>query len=118
MTLKGSFKNAKEMRRYSAGDVVFAEGDEGAEMFCVMSGSVELRHGSDTVNRIAAGETFGEMAIIDHAPRSLSAVATEPTELAVIDQRSFLFLVHETPMFAIDVMRSLAHRIREHDAGR
>jgi CRP/FNR family transcriptional regulator, cyclic AMP receptor protein len=115
MTLQGSFKNAKEKRNYSAGDVVFAEGDMGTEMFCVMSGAVELRHGGETVSRIPPGEAFGEMAIVDHAPRSLTAVATEPSELAVIDERAFLWLVHETPMFAIEVMRSLAHRIREHD---
>jgi len=53
---------------------------------------------------------------VSDAPRSLTAVATEPTVLAVIDERSFLFLVHETPMFAIQVMRSLAERIRELDA--
>jgi CRP-like cAMP-binding protein len=55
------------------------------------------------------------MAIVSDAPRSLTAVATEPSVLAVIDERAFLFLVHETPMFAIQVMRTLAERIRELD---
>ena len=55
------------------------------------------------------------MAIVSDAPRSLTAVATEPSTLAVINDKTFLFLVHETPMFAIQVMRSMATRIRELD---
>ena len=57
------------------------------------------------IARLGAGDTFGEMGIIDHAPRSLTAVAVEPSEVAVIDERTFLFLVQETPMFALQVMR-------------
>jgi CRP-like cAMP-binding protein len=45
-------------------------------------------------------------------------VATTPTTLAMIDEREFLFLVHETPTFAIQVMRSLAERVRHLDAER
>ncbi|MDQ3469674.1 MAG: hypothetical protein M3487_07915 [Actinomycetota bacterium] len=58
------------------------------------------------------------MAIISDAPRSLTAVAIEESELAVIDHRTFLFLVHETPMFALDrdADAGLADRIREADA--
>jgi CRP-like cAMP-binding protein len=45
-------------------------------------------------------------------------VATEDSEVAVIDERTFLFLVQETPMFALQVMRSMAARIRELDQTR
>ena len=62
--------------------------------------------------------TFGELAIIDHTPRSLTAVAIEPSRVAVIDERTFLFLVHETPTFALLVMRALAARIRQLDEAR
>lgn len=109
------FANAKEPREVAAGETVFAEGDAGHEMFGLISGAVELRKGDLTVRTLEPGETFGEMAIVSDAPRSLTAVATESSQLAVIDERTFLFLVHETPMFAIQVMRSLAERVREHD---
>ena len=52
------------------------------------------------------------MAIIDKSPRALTAVAAKDCSLAVIDQREFLFLVHETPTFALEVMSSLAERLR------
>ena len=67
--------------------------------------------------RSAVSETFGELAIIDASPRSLTAIAVEPSEIAVINHHEFLFLVHETPTFAIDVMRSMSHLIRQLSAG-
>ena len=63
-------------------------------------------------------QTFGEMAIIDNAPRSLTAVAAEASTVAVINRHTFLFLVHETPTFALDVMRALIGRIRDQERAR
>ena len=51
-------------------------------------------------------------------PAQLTAVVLEPTRIAVINRHTFLFLVHETPTFALDVMRSLAERILSHDRQR
>jgi CRP-like cAMP-binding protein len=118
MTVKGLFANASEVREFAIGDTIFSEGDQGAEMFGVVSGKVELRHGDDVVLTVGPDGTFGEMAIISDSARSLTAVAVEPSRIAVINRRTFLFLVHETPTFAIDVMRSLADRIRDHDRQR
>lgn len=115
MTVQGVFASAKEHRALETGDVVFAAGDTGAQMFGVVSGVVELRDGDEVVTSLAPGDTFGELAIISKAPRSLTAVAVEPTTVAVIDERTFVFLVHETPTFALQVMRSLAARIRSLD---
>jgi len=109
------FVNAREQREVAAGDPIFAEGDTGREMFGLISGAIALRRGDHTVKLLEPGDTFGEMSIVSDAPRSLTAVATEPAVLAVIDERTFLFLVHETPMFAVQVMRSMAERIRELD---
>ncbi len=106
------FLNATERRTLERGEVLFTEGDLGTEMFGVVTGSIELRHGQDVVETLGAGQTFGEMAIIDRSPRSLTAVATETSEVATINERTFLFLVHETPTFALQVMRSLTERVR------
>jgi CRP-like cAMP-binding protein len=79
-------------------------------MYGVVSGSVELRKGAVTVVALGPNDVFGERALIDHLPRNLYAVAT--TE---IDRGLFLFLVHETPTFALGIMGALASRLRDYD---
>jgi CRP-like cAMP-binding protein len=113
VTIRGVFKSATTTRTLSAGEVLFNAGDAGNTMFGVISGVIELRRGESVVQRIGPDGTFGELAIIDASPRSLTAVAVEPTEVAVINERDFLFLVHETPTFAMDVMRSLSQLIHQ-----
>jgi CRP/FNR family cyclic AMP-dependent transcriptional regulator len=115
MGIRAVFVNAKEQRKVAVGETVFAEGDEGHEMFGLIEGAIELRKGERLLATLEPGDTFGEMSIVSDAPRSLTATATQDSVLAVIDDRAFLYLVHETPTFAIQVMRSMADRIREHD---
>lgn len=52
------------------------------------------------------------MALVDATMRSATATAVLDTKLAVIDKRRFLFLVGETPTFALQVMASLAEKLR------
>jgi CRP-like cAMP-binding protein len=53
------------------------------------------------------------MSLIDDSPRSADAVAKTACVLAPVDERRFLFLVHETPMFALHVMSVMAERLRK-----
>jgi CRP/FNR family cyclic AMP-dependent transcriptional regulator len=59
---------------------------------------------------------FGEMALIDGSPRSATAVAAEPTEVAPIDRAAFAHLVRQNPDFALQVLRLLAARLRQMNA--
>lgn len=111
----GVFRNAKSTRVVPAGTVIFDAGDTATEMYGVIDGAVELRGTRGVLRTLGPEDVFGEMALVDGSPRSASAVATADTELAVIDRHSFLFLVQETPMFALQVMSVLADRIRERD---
>jgi CRP-like cAMP-binding protein len=106
------FRDTDPMVTFEAGQVIFSEGEDGHEMFGIMSGAVELRLQDDVIERLGEQGVFGEMSLIDHAPRNLTAIAVEPCRLAVIDERQFLWLVHETPTFALHVMSSLAERLR------
>ena len=116
MKIPGVFRNAETVRDVPAGTVIFEAGSSGSEMFGVIEGEVELRVPNGTVYKLGPDETFGEMAVVDASPRSATAVATADTKLAVIGKRSFLFLVHETPTFALQVMSSMAERLRALDA--
>ena len=112
MKVSGVFRHAKSFREVPAGGVIFEEGASGTEMFGIVTGEVDLRLPNGAVHRLGPDDTFGEMAIVDGSPRSATAVAVTDTKLAVIDRHRFLFLIDETPMFALQVMSSIAERLR------
>jgi CRP-like cAMP-binding protein len=99
-------------RSYKAGDVIVSEGEAAKEMFVVRSGRVSIRVHGETIEEVGPGGMFGEMALIDHSPRSATSVAEEDTVVVPITERLFVVLVQDTPFFALDVMRVLVERIR------
>jgi CRP-like cAMP-binding protein len=115
MTADGLFLNAPLHRTVAAGESIYREGDVGTHMYGVVAGAVELRKGTSVVASLGPNEVFGERALIDNLPRNLNAVATVETTLAEIDRGLFLFLVHETPTFALGIMAALASRLRDYD---
>jgi CRP/FNR family transcriptional regulator, cyclic AMP receptor protein len=113
MKVPGVFAHAKTIRDVPAGTVIFAEGEAGTEMFGVVAGEVEVRRSTGAVRRLGPDDTFGEMALIDRSVRSGTVVAVADTKLAVIDRPTFLLLVQQTPAFALQVMTSMAERLRD-----
>ncbi len=107
------FANETEPREYADGDVIFRAWDMGAEMYVVLEGRVEIAIESKVLETLGVGEPFGEMALIDQAPRTATATAKGPCKLAVITERRFLFLVQQRPEFALHIMKVMADRIRK-----
>jgi CRP-like cAMP-binding protein len=99
-------------KSFEPGETIFAEGDRGEEMYVIRSGEVEVERNGKIVETLSSGGIFGEMALIDGSPRAATARAKTACEVASITEKVFLFLVHETPYFAIAVMRVLADRLR------
>ena len=97
---------------FKPGETIFAAGDKGDKMYVIRSGEVEIERDGKIVEKLGPGGIFGEMALIDGAPRAATAKAKTACEVAPITEKTFLFLVHETPFFAISVMRALADRLR------
>ena len=100
------------VREFKAGAVIFKEGDAAAEFYVVQSGKVDIRLGNRLLGTVADRDIFGEMALIDTAPRSATAVAATDVKLVAVGEKQFLFLVSQTPHFALNVMRTLARRLR------
>lgn len=115
MKAESLFLNAPVHRQVAAGEVIYREGEVGTHMYGVVSGAVELLKGSVVVARLGPDDVFGERALIDQLPRNLTAVAALDSNLAEIDRSLFLFLVHETPTFALGIMGALAARLRDYD---
>ncbi|HUJ63937.1 MAG TPA: cyclic nucleotide-binding domain-containing protein [Acidimicrobiales bacterium] len=112
MRVEGVFRAATATVEVPAGTVIFREGDKGNEMYGIIEGTVQLETPTGALVDVGADEVFGEMAIVDHEERTATAMAKTDCVLAVIDSRQFLWLVHETPTFALQVMRTMARRLR------
>ena len=104
--------NNIEAQFFKAGTTIFREGEQAQELFVIKSGEVRIQIGNRTVSELSADHIFGEMALIDNEPRSASAIAVTDVELVPVSEKQFLFLVGQTPYFALKVMRVLAQRLR------
>lgn len=104
--------NNIETKLIKAGGIIFRQGDEAHELFVIKSGQVRIQLGNRTLSELSANDIFGEMALIDSEPRSATALAVTDVELVAVSEKQFLFLVGQTPYFALKVMRVLAQRLR------
>ena len=100
------------VRSFKAGEIIFRQGDPAEELYIVKSGKVEIRLGNRLLDTLPELSIFGEMALIDHNPRSATAVAATDATVVPVSEKQFLFLVSRTPHFALNVMRVLAQRLR------
>jgi CRP/FNR family transcriptional regulator, cyclic AMP receptor protein len=101
-----------EARSFKAGETIFRAGDAANEFFVVQRGTVQIRVGKRVAETVCEYGIFGEMALIDDAPRAATAVAVSDVKLVPVSQKQFLFMVSHTPHFALNVMRVLARRLR------
>ena len=101
-----------ETETLAAGRTVFTQGETGSCMYILRSGSVRLEVDGEAFETLGPDEFLGEMALIDGSARRATAVTLEDSELVVIDERTFIFLVQEHPYFALDVMAVMAERLR------
>ena len=113
----GLFRNAQSTLQVPAGGAVFREGDMGEEMFGIIEGQIELHTANQVIAVLGPDDVFGEMALVDSSPRMATAVARSDSVLAVLNKHRFLFLVHETPTFALSVMSAMADRFRSNWRG-
>ncbi len=100
-------------RSYPEGAVIFEDCQPASEMYIVREGSVILKKGDHIIEKLGPSEVFGEMAIIDPAPRSATAVAGAGCVLAVVDEKTFFQLVQKVPGFALELMRLMVRRLRK-----
>ena len=99
-------------KRYPAGAEIMREGEPRTHMYYLYTGTAAVVAKGREVEEVEPGGIFGEMAMIDHGPRSASVFAKTDCEAVAVDESLFLLLVHQTPFFAIDVMRTLVRRLR------
>jgi signal-transduction protein with cAMP-binding, CBS, and nucleotidyltransferase domain len=106
--------------RADAGTVLFKEGDPGDTMFFIHGGRVRIEVDVDGKAELLAllekGDFFGEMAVLDHAPRTATAVVEEKAELLKVDSANFEKLLKANIEIAVRMIRKYAARLRETNA--
>jgi CRP-like cAMP-binding protein len=105
------------LKRFEAGERIFLEDDRADCMYVVRSGTVDVITFGTVLETVGAGGMFGEIGLIDGGVRSAAALASEATEVAVIDRQTFDALVRDEPGFCQHIMRLLVARIRQLAAG-
>jgi CRP/FNR family transcriptional regulator, cyclic AMP receptor protein len=99
------------------GAPIFSKGDPGNSLYAVISGTVKISISSADgrsaiLNLIGAGETFGEVALLDGLARTADATANTSCEIFVIDRREFLPFVRSQPALAMKFIELLCTRLR------
>lgn len=95
-----------------AGDLVFSEGQPGNHLYVILEGLVDVQRGPEHLATLGTKECFGEMALLDQAPRMASVRASTDVELLAIARDDFQDLLDMHPALARGIIRVLTQRLR------
>ncbi len=107
---------------FEPGKEIFADGDKGERFYLILNGKVRISKkiqgvGEEALAILEKGQYFGEMSLIDDAPRSAFAIANTPVDLLVIDKSDFGRLLEQDKELAYKLLwsfvRTLTTRLRE-----
>lgn len=107
-------------RNFPRGRTIVAEGEPSQSLYILLSGRAKVQR-SDTEGKevilsvLTAGECFGEMSLIDDAPRSASVITLESSDFMSIAKDSFKSVLVSSPEISLRIMKGLVKRLREAD---
>jgi CRP/FNR family cyclic AMP-dependent transcriptional regulator len=104
-----------EHREVEPGATLVTEGSAGAEFFVILEGSARVERHGRKVAELGPGAYFGELSLLDRAPRNATVVAVSPMQLVVLGQRAFDDLLDALPKFDKKLLAGLARRLRQED---
>lgn len=108
-----------EVRRLAPGDVLLTMGQPNRVMYMILSGRLTVHlegPASEPVATLDAGQTVGELSVMDESPASAFVVAAEHVRLLAVDEEHFWNLVNASHDFAINLLLSLASRLRANNS--
>jgi len=108
----GLFGKDTDVVTLAPGDVLFEKNEPGRVMYVVKSGEMQIIDGNYVYETVSAGGIIGEMELVDAGPRSATVRAVRQSVVIPLDERRFLFMVSQTPFFALRLMRVMSARLR------
>jgi len=113
------FKTAGKPESFAEGAKIFSESERAipllrkSKMYLLLKGEVELRAKKKAIGTVKAGEIFGEIAVMAHAPRTAGAVAKSDCRVIALEPEEFAAALAQKPGFALMLMSMLIRRLRE-----
>jgi CRP/FNR family cyclic AMP-dependent transcriptional regulator len=104
-----------DLLQLPAGASVIEEGGKGDAFFFILRGEAAVRRRGRTVAALGPGRFFGELALLDPAPRDATVVAVAPLTVGVLGARVFRAIVRDVPALSEKLLRGMAQRLREAD---
>ena len=95
------------------GTVIIREGNTGGEFFIVLEGTIEVKRKGRRLARLGPGDYLGEIALIDHGPRTATAIVETPSRVLVLASREFHSMLASDPRIENKILRTLAARVRD-----
>ena len=106
------FATHLEVNLFSAGTAIIKKGDEGNAMFVIAGGKVKIHDGEHVVAMMETGNFFGELTLLDTAPRSMSVTAIEDIKIFSISRELFYNLLQSRPEVTKKIISTLTSRLR------
>lgn len=104
-------------KRYLDGETIIRQGEMGDCMYVVQSGRVEVvqvsEHGRQHLAFLESGDFFGEMSVFEKEVRSATVRSAGESRVLKIDKRTLLRRIKEDPLLAVNLLKTMSHRIRE-----
>lgn len=107
--------SASQETHFQPGQVIVSQGAPGQAFYLVMDGKVEYARDGHVLGTFGPGEFFGEMSLLDEAPRSATVHAVEPTRCLMLSSWDFKALLLKRPEIAVKLLEVLSRRLRAAD---
>jgi hypothetical protein len=104
---------AVDERDLGAGEVIFRKGDPGDEFYLIVEGTVRIVDGERLVTTLGEREFFGDLAILDHQPRSADAICEGPVRLLRLRGADLRGLMATRPQITTEILEVMVRRLRE-----
>jgi CRP/FNR family cyclic AMP-dependent transcriptional regulator len=95
--------------------LLMTQGERGAEMFVVVTGSARVERDGSSLGERGPGTVLGEIALLDGGPRTATVTLSQPSRLLVLARREFQALIEEFPAVRLQVLEAAARRLRALD---
>jgi len=111
-----TLRQIAQERKFAAGQEIFRKDAPSDGVYFVKSGLVEISAGQDgrhIFSQLGPGEIFGEMAVIEHRPRSATASAAQDSEVYFLSRGEMLSFIGHSSGLAFALLQQISHRLRE-----